>query len=65
MTRARHAMHLVTDSKAALREKVCTKADRLSPSEIDRTMDPHVREAIRREAIRRQRQKKIDRGIEI
>jgi len=34
MSRARQAMHLFTDSKAALREAVCRPSDRLSPYEL-------------------------------
>jgi len=34
MSRARKAMHLVTDSKAALREAVCRPSKRLSPWEL-------------------------------
>jgi len=36
MSRARKAMHLVTDSKAALREAVCRPSKRLSPWELIR-----------------------------
>ena len=35
MSRARHAMHLFTDSIAALREAVCRPSERLSPSELE------------------------------
>jgi ATP-dependent exoDNAse (exonuclease V) alpha subunit len=34
MSRARHAMYLFTDSKAALREAVCRPSERLSPWEL-------------------------------
>ena len=37
MSRARGSMHLFTDSKDALREAVCQTAERLSPSEIEKT----------------------------
>jgi conjugative relaxase-like TrwC/TraI family protein len=35
MSRARHAMHLFTDSIAALREAVCRPSERLSPLELE------------------------------
>src|ERR1700734_1847134 len=34
MSRARHAMHLYTDSKAALKEAVMRPSERLSPFEL-------------------------------
>ena len=34
MSRARHAMHLYTDSKVALREAVTRPSERLSPYEV-------------------------------
>jgi hypothetical protein len=34
MSRARHAMHLYTDSKAALKEAVMRPSERLSPLEL-------------------------------
>jgi quercetin dioxygenase-like cupin family protein len=45
MSRARKAMHLVTDSKAALREAVCRSSTRLSPWEL-------IQEAERQNALK-------------
>lgn len=64
MSRARKAMHLVTDSKAALREAVCRPSKRLSPWELiheakrDRALQAAM-EMQRVDAVERNRGKEI------
>ena len=64
MSRARHAMRLITDSHSALREAVTRQSDRLSPSEID-IRDGSIAKAVRMRHHAISRQHDIDRSTDI